>query len=337
MILVTGGAGYIGSHTLVELLEEGHEALVLDNLSNSSSESIRRVSEITGKTVSFIEGDLLDEDCLNKVFQDHDIDSVIHFAGKKAVGESVEEPLLYYENNVTGTINLLKAMRSHDVRKLVFSSSATVYGDPETVPIRESAPYAPTNPYGQTKRMIEQILIDLKASWQDFSVAILRYFNPIGAHESGRIGEDPSAIPNNLVPYVAQVAIGKRETLQVFGNDYPTPDGTGIRDYIHVMDLARGHVLALKKIEKEPCLGIYNLGTGQGYSVLEVVRAFEEASGKKVPCVIGPRRAGDIAVCYADARLARRELGFETKRDLSVMCRDLWRWQKNNPDGYETN
>lgn len=334
MILVTGGAGYIGSHTLVELLEAEYEVVVLDNLSNSSEESLKRVEEISGRTLHFVKADLLDKAALDRVFSEYPIESVIHFAGKKAVGESVEKPLLYYENNVTGTINLLQAMDKHGVKRLVFSSSATVYGDPAVVPIEETAILQPTNPYGRTKLMIERILIDLRNAREDFSVALLRYFNPIGAHESGRIGEDPAGIPNNLLPFVAQVAVGKREKLSVFGDDYPTVDGTGVRDYIHVVDLAKGHLLALKKIEEENLLGIYNLGTGNGYSVLEIVEAFEKAAGQKVPYEIVKRRPGDIAVCYADAAKAKGELGFEAKRGLEDMCRDTWKWQKNNPEGY---
>ncbi len=334
MILVTGGAGYIGSHTLVELLQADHEVVVLDNLSNSSEESLRRVMEITGRRLEFVKADLLDVDALEQVFNSYPIDSVIHFAGKKAVGESVAEPLLYYENNVCGTLNLLKAMRKHQVKRMVFSSSATVYGDPVSVPIQETAALQPTNPYGRTKLMIEQMLIDLKGSWENFSVAILRYFNPIGAHTSGRIGEDPAGIPNNLLPFVAQVAVGKREKLSVFGDDYATVDGTGVRDYIHVVDLAKGHLLALGKTGEENLLGIYNLGTGNGYSVLQIVHAFEEASDSKVPYEIVERRPGDIAVCYADSGRASKELGFAVEKGLTEMCQDTWRWQKNNPEGY---
>jgi UDP-glucose 4-epimerase len=334
MILVTGGAGYIGSHTLVELLQTDKEVVVLDNLSNSSEESLRRVMEITGRTLEFIKGDLLDTDVLDQVFSSYPIDSVIHFAGKKAVGESVAEPLLYYENNVCGTLNLLKAMKKHQVKRMVFSSSATVYGDPLSVPIQENATLQPTNPYGRTKLMIERMLIDLKDSWEEFSVVILRYFNPIGAHPSARIGEDPAGIPNNLLPFVAQVAVGKREKLSVFGEDYATEDGTGVRDYIHVVDLAKGHLLALRKTGEENLLGIYNLGTGNGYSVLQIIGAFEEASGIKVPYKFVDRRSGDIAVCYADSAKAHEELGFAAEKGLAEMCQDTWRWQKNNPEGY---
>lgn len=335
MIFVTGGAGYIGSHTLVELLKSGYEVVVYDDLSNSSEESLRRVKEITGKSFDFVKADLLDEDALERVFATYPIESVIHFAGKKAVGESVEEPLLYYENNVCGTMNLLNTMKKHQVKQMVFSSSATVYGDPACVPIEETATLQPTNPYGRSKWMIEQILMDLSRSWEDFSVALLRYFNPIGAHESGRIGENPSGIPNNLLPFVAQVAIGQRDKLRVFGADYPTLDGTGVRDYIHVVDLAKGHLLALKKVQEKKGLGIYNLGRGKGYSVLQIVKAFEKASGRKVPFEIDKRRPGDIAVCYAGVAKAREELGFVAQKGLPEMCQDIWRWQENNPKGYD--
>ncbi|QRN85557.1 UDP-glucose 4-epimerase GalE [Clostridia bacterium] len=334
MVLVTGGAGYIGSHTLVELLLAGYEVVVLDDLSNSSMQALDRVTEITGKCFDFVKVDLLDIAALEQVFEKYSFDAVIHFAGKKAVGESVEKPLLYYENNVCGTMNLLKMMKRYQVKRMVFSSSATVYGDPDCVPIEESARLQPTNPYGRTKLMIEQILMDLKNSWDDFSVVNLRYFNPIGAHESGKIGENPSGIPNNLLPFVAQVAIGQRDQLTVFGADYPTIDGTGVRDYIHVMDLAKGHLLALKKVETEKMQGLYNLGTGKGYSVLQIVKAFEEASGRKIPFEISARRPGDIAVCYADVTKAREELGFIAQKGLAEMCQDVWRWQENNPRGY---
>ncbi len=336
MILLTGGAGYIGSHTLVELARAGYETVIFDNFSNASLHVLPRLEKITGQPISFVVGDLLVEEDLENLFSAYpQIEAVIHFAGKKAVGESVESPLMYYENNVQGTISLLRAMQRHDIRKLVFSSSATVYGDPEEVPISESASLQPTNPYGRTKLMIEQILLDLKASWPDMSLAILRYFNPIGAHKSGLIGEDPAGIPNNLLPFVTQVAIGKRDKLSVFGSDYPTLDGTGIRDYIHVMDLARGHVAALEKMGQEPQQGIYNLGTGRGYSVLEVVASFASVSGIKIPYQLVDRRPGDIARCYADPAKAKRELSWEAQYGLDDMCRDAWHWQKNNPQGYE--
>jgi UDP-glucose 4-epimerase len=334
-ILVTGGAGYIGSHTCVELLNEGYNVVVIDNLSNSSKESLKRVQEITGKEITFYEGDILDRGILEKIFSNEDIESVIHFAGLKAVGESVAKPLEYYHNNVTGTITLCDAMRKHNVKELVFSSSATVYGSPETVPIKEDFPLSATNPYGRTKLMIEEILKDLYVADNEWNIVILRYFNPIGAHESGRIGEDPKDIPNNLLPYVSQVAVGKLDCLGVFGNDYDTPDGTGVRDYIHVVDLSIGHVKAIKKLKEKRGVLVYNLGTGKGYSVLEVVNCFEKVSGRKIKYTIKPRRPGDVAICYADATKAREELGFVTERDLAKMCEDSWRWQKNNPNGYE--
>ena len=334
-ILCTGGAGYIGSHTCVELLNEGYDVVVLDNLSNSSEESLRRVEQITGKSVRFYKADILDVDALNKVFDAENIDAVIHFAGLKAVGESVEKPLLYYQNNIAGTVNLCNVMSAHGVKNIIFSSSATVYGDPAFIPITEECPKgSPTNPYGWSKSMLEQILMDVQTSDPEWNVVLLRYFNPIGAHESGLIGEDPKGIPNNLVPYIAQVAVGKRAALGVFGNDYDTPDGTGVRDYIHVVDLARGHVKALAKLEPGTGVSIYNLGTGNGYSVLEVLHAYEAACGKELPYEIKPRRAGDIATCYCQATKALNELGWKAEKTIADMCADSWRWQSNNPDGY---
>ena len=336
-ILVTGGAGYIGSHTCVELLNAGYEVVVVDNLYNASRESLKRVEEITGKTLTFYEADILDRDKMNEIFDQENIDSVIHFAGLKAVGESVAKPLEYYYNNIAGTLVLCDVMRSHGVKSIVFSSSATVYGDPAFVPITEECPKGKiTNPYGQTKSMLEQILTDLNVADPEWKVILLRYFNPIGAHESGRIGEDPKGIPNNLVPYIAQVAVGKLERLNVFGNDYDTPDGTGVRDYIHVVDLAKGHVKAIEKMKETGGVQIYNLGTGRGYSVLEVLHAYEKACGKELPYVIRPRRAGDIATCYADPAKAEKELGWKAERGIEEMCADSWRWQKNNPDGYNS-
>ena len=334
-ILVTGGAGYIGSHTCVELLDAGYEVAVLDNLYNASKKSIDRIEEITGKKVAFYEKDMRDAQALAQIFATEKPECVIHFAGLKAVGESVEKPLEYYENNIGGTLTLLDAMRKNGCKNIIFSSSATVYGDPAFVPITEECPKgSPTNPYGWTKSMLEQILTDVNTADPEWNVILLRYFNPIGAHASGKIGEDPKGIPNNLVPYVAQVAIGKREKLGVFGNDYDTPDGTGVRDYIHVVDLARGHVKAIDKIKENPGVKIYNLGTGKGYSVLEVVKAFSIASGREIPYEIKPRRAGDIATCYADASLAEKELGWKATYDINDMCADSWRWQSQNPDGY---
>ncbi len=333
-ILVTGGAGYIGSHTCVELLNEGHDIVVVDDLSNSKKEALDRVEDITGKELVFHKASLLDEEALASLFEKHEIDAVIHFAGYKAVGESVEKPLSYYHNNITGTLTLCEVMKRFGIKDIVFSSSATVYGDPDEVPIREDFPLTATNPYGRTKLFIEEILRDLHVADQSWNVALLRYFNPVGAHESGRIGEDPNDIPNNLMPYISQVAVGKLEELSVFGNDYPTEDGTGVRDYIHVVDLAVGHIRALEKLDEEPGVVTYNLGTGSGYSVLEVIHAFEEASGQEVPYSITGRRPGDIAECYADPSKARSELGWEAKRDLIDMCRDVWRWQSQNPDGY---
>ena len=334
-ILVTGGAGYIGSHTCLELLKAGYEVTVVDNLCNSSEEAVKRVEKIAGKPVKFYQADILDREALNKIFDNEKIDSVIHFAGLKAVGESVAKPLEYYHNNITGTLILCDVMRNHGVKNIVFSSSATVYGDPAFVPITEECPKGQiTNPYGQTKSMLEQILTDFHVADPEWNVALLRYFNPIGAHESGLIGEDPKGIPNNLVPYIAQVAVGKLECLGVFGNDYPTHDGTGVRDYIHVVDLAVGHVKALKKIEEKAGVCIYNLGTGKGYSVLDVVKAYEKACGKEIKYEIKPRRPGDIATCYADASKAKKELGWEAERGIEEMCADSWRWQSANPDGY---
>lgn len=334
-ILVTGGSGFIGSHTVVELLEAGREVVVIDNLSNSSPVALNRVEEITGKQVVFYQADIRDREALEEVFVKEKIESCIHFAGLKAVGESVEKPWEYYDNNITGTLTLVDVMRKHHVKNIIFSSSSTVYGDPDSVPVTEESPLKKcTNPYGSTKFMLEQILTDIQTADPKWNVVLLRYFNPIGAHKSGRIGENPNGIPNNLMPYITQVAVGKRERLGVFGDDYDTPDGTGVRDYIHVVDLARGHVKALKKIEEKAGLCIYNLGTGQGYSVLDVVKNFEEASGVKIPYEILPRRAGDIAANYADASKALRELGWKAEYTLKDMCADSWNWQKNNPDGY---
>jgi UDP-glucose 4-epimerase len=335
-ILVTGGAGYIGSHTCLELLEKGNKVSVVDNLSNSSRESLYRVEELTGKAIDFFEVDLLDKDALAGVFTrlSPRVDAVIHFAGKKAVGESVEQPLLYYHNNITGTLTLCGVMARHGVKKIIFSSSATVYGDPATVPITEDFPLSCANPYGRTKLMVEEILRDIHVADGEWDICLLRYFNPVGAHKSGRIGEDPDGLPNNLMPYISQVAVGRLEQLQVFGNDYPTPDGTGVRDYIHVVDLARGHVAALDKLVESPGVVVYNLGTGKGYSVLEMVAAFAEVSGREVPYRIVGRRPGDIAACYADPAKAAEELGWTACHGLQEMCEDTWRWQKNNPRGY---
>ncbi len=334
-VLVTGGAGYIGSHTVLELLELGKEVVVVDNLSNSSEESLKRVSDITGKKPTFYNVDLLKENKLREVFEKHEIDSVIHFAGYKAVGESVQKPMMYYQNNIDSTLILCKLMKEFDVTNLVFSSSATVYGDPEEVPITEESSLSATNPYGRTKLFIEYILKDLYTSDESWNIALLRYFNPVGAHKSGRIGEDPNDIPNNLMPYVSQVAVGKLEQLSVFGDDYPTPDGTGVRDYIHVVDLAVGHLKAIEKLESNPGLVIYNLGTGKGTSVLDMVKAFENASGKSVNYKIAPRRPGDIATCYADPAKAEEELGWTAKRGIKEMCEDAWKWQSENPNGYK--
>ncbi len=334
-ILVTGGAGFIGSHTCVELLESGYDVVVVDNLSNSCEESLKRVEKITGKTVKFYNNDIADKDAMNKIFQENDIFGVIHFAGLKAVGESVQKPLEYYTNNIAGTLSMCQVMKENNVKNIIFSSSATVYGDPEFIPITEKCPKGQcTNPYGWTKSMLEQILTDLQYSDPEWNVILLRYFNPIGAHKSGIIGEDPNGIPNNLMPYITKVATGKLPQLNVFGNDYPTPDGTGVRDYIHVVDLAIGHVKALEKIKDNPGVKVYNLGTGKGYSVLEVVENFKEASGVDIPYVIAERRAGDIAECYADPSLAKEELGWEAQYGIREMCADSWNWQKNNPNGY---
>jgi UDP-glucose 4-epimerase len=333
-ILVTGGAGYIGSHTVLELLELGNEVIVVDNLSNSSKESLNRVESITGKSPIFYEQDLLDRAALENVFSSHKIDSVIHFAGYKAVGESVQKPMMYYQNNLDSTLILCEVMKKFDVKNLVFSSSATVYGDPESVPITEESSLTATNPYGRTKLFIEYILKDLYTSDDSWNIALLRYFNPVGAHKSGLIGEDPNDIPNNLMPYVSQVAVGKLKQLSVFGDDYPTPDGTGVRDYIHVVDLALGHLKAIDKLRSAPGLVIYNLGTGKGTSVLDMIKAFENASGKKVDYKIGPRRSGDIATCYADPAKAENELGWKAERGIKEMCEDAWKWQSENPNGY---
>ena len=333
-VLVTGGAGYIGSHTCVELLNAGKEVVVIDNLCNSCEESLERVKKITGKELTFYQADLLDRKAVEEVFEKEEIESVIHFAGLKAVGESVQKPLEYYYNNITGTLVLCDVMRKYGVKKLVFSSSATVYGSPKTVPIKEDFPLSVTNPYGRTKLMLEDIFRDFYVADPEWNIILLRYFNPIGAHKSGLIGEDPKGIPNNLTPYITQVAVGKLKEVGVFGNDYDTPDGTGVRDYIHVVDLAIGHVKALKKLEEEPKVRTYNLGTGQGYSVLEVIKAFSKACGKDIPYVIKPRRAGDIATCYADASLAEKELGWKAERELDEMCEDSWRWQSQNSNGY---
>ncbi len=334
-ILVAGGAGYIGSHTCVELLNAGYEVVVVDNLYNSSEEAVKRVENITKKAVKFYEVDLLDKDKLSHVFDQEKIESVINFAGLKAVGESVRKPLEYYHNNITGTLNLCDVMRNHGIKNIIFSSSATVYGDPAFVPITEECPKGQiTNPYGQTKGMLEPILTDLHVADPEWNVVLLRYFNPIGAHESGLIGEDPKGIPNNLVPYIAQVAIGKLEKLGVFGDDYPTHDGTGVRDYIHVVDLAVGHVKALKKLAPGSGVNIYNLGTGNGYSVLDVLHAYEKACGKALPYEIKPRRLGDIATCYCDASKAKNELGWVAEKGIEEMCADSWKWQSMNPDGY---
>ncbi|WP_226678980.1 UDP-glucose 4-epimerase GalE [Mesobacillus jeotgali] len=334
-ILVTGGAGYIGSHTCVELLNAGYEVVIVDNFANSKPASLKRIKGITGNDFTFYNIDLLDKEGLAKVFADHQIEAVIHFAGLKAVGESVSKPLQYYHNNITGTLILCEVMKEYGVKKLVFSSSATVYGMPEKMPITEEFPLSTTNPYGSTKLMIEQILKDVYVADDSWSIALLRYFNPIGAHKSGLIGEDPSGIPNNLMPYITQVAVGKLEKLQVFGNDYPTVDGTGVRDYIHVVDLAHGHLKALEKVLDDQGVEAYNLGTGTGYSVLQLVSAFEKASGKKVPYEIVDRRPGDIAECYADPSKAKEQFGWEAQLGVEEMCKDAWRWQEKNPHGYE--
>ena len=335
-ILVTGGAGYIGSHTGVELLENGREVVVVDNLCNSSEKSLERVKEITGRDVKFYKADILDKAALEEIFEKESIESVIHFAGLKAVGESVAKPWEYYNNNITGTLVLLEVMKNHGCKNIIFSSSATVYGDPAFVPITEECPKGVcTNPYGWTKSMLEQILTDIQKADKEWNVVILRYFNPIGAHISGKIGENPNGIPNNLMPYITQVAVGKLQQLGVFGDDYDTHDGTGVRDYIHVVDLAKGHVKALRKLEENAGLCLYNLGTGTGYSVLDMVKSFEKANGVPVPYAIKDRRPGDIATCYADASKAKNELGWEAENGIEEMCRDAWRWQSQNPNGFE--
>ncbi len=335
-ILVTGGAGFIGSHTCVELQQAGYDVVVFDNLCNSSEKSLKRVEAITGKPVKFYKGDILDRGALQQVFDKEQIDSCIHFAGLKAVGESVQKPWEYYENNIAGTLTLVDVMRNNGCKNIIFSSSATVYGDPAEIPITENCPKGQcTNPYGWTKSMLEQILTDIQKADNEWNVVLLRYFNPIGAHPSGTMGENPNGIPNNLMPYITQVAVGKLPELGVFGNDYDTPDGTGVRDYIHVVDLAKGHVKAIKKLEDNSGLNIYNLGTGVGYSVLDIVKNFEEANGIKIPYSIKPRRAGDIATCYSDATKAKEELGWTAEFGIKEMCADSWRWQKNNPNGYD--
>lgn len=335
-ILVTGGAGFIGSHTVVELQNAGYDVVVVDNLSNASVKALQRVEKITGRPITFYKEDILDRDALERIFSRENIDSCIHFAGLKAVGESVQKPWEYYNNNIAGTLTLVDVMRKHNCKNIIFSSSATVYGDPAFIPITEECPKGQcTNPYGWTKSMLEQILTDMQKADPEWNVILLRYFNPIGAHKSGTMGENPNGIPNNLMPYITQVAVGKLEKLGVFGNDYDTHDGTGVRDYIHVVDLALGHVKALKKIEEKAGLCIYNLGTGTGYSVLDIVKNFEEATGVKIPYEIKPRRAGDIATCYADAAKAKKELGWTAQYGIKDMCADSWRWQSNNPNGYE--
>ncbi|MBD8013498.1 UDP-glucose 4-epimerase GalE [Planococcus wigleyi] len=334
-ILITGGAGFIGSHAAVELLESGYEIVIVDNLSNSQIESISRVKDLTGKTFLFYQTDLLDDEGMEKVFAENEITAVMHFAGLKAVGESVEKPLMYYHNNITGTLNLCSIMEKYGVKNLVFSSSATVYGDPEQVPIDESSPLSATNPYGRTKLMIEEILQDLYVADSSWRIAILRYFNPIGAHISGRIGENPTGIPNNLMPYITQVAIGKREELQVFGNDYDTPDGTGVRDYIHVVDLVKGHIKALEYLEENDGIETFNLGTGKGYSVLDLINNFSSATKKEIPYKVVDRRPGDIGICYANPEKAKAKLGWTAEKDLQEMCQDSWKWQVENPNGFQ--
>ena len=334
-ILVTGGAGYIGSHTVLELLEAGYEVCIVDNFSNSCKESVERVNLITGKKADLYEADIRDKEALDEIFKKEKPEAVIHFAGLKAVGESVEKPLLYFENNLSGTLTLLRAMTGAGVKNIVFSSSATVYGKPKSVPIKEDFETSFTNPYGQSKLVIEDMLKAIYKSDPSWNIILLRYFNPIGAHESGLIGEDPKGIPNNLLPYVAQVAAGRLERVNVFGGDYDTPDGTGVRDYIHVVDLARGHIKAIEKIKEDPGLKTYNLGTGNGYSVLDIIKAFGKACGRDIPYSIGPRRAGDIDMCYADPSLAYEELGWKAQYSIDKMCEDAWRWQSKNPDGYK--
>lgn len=336
-ILVTGGAGYIGSHTCIELLNKNYEVIVVDNFSNSNIESIKRISKITNKNLTFYEIDLLNKEMLEKVFEENNIEAVIHFAGFKAVGESVTFPLRYYQNNITGTLNLCEIMNKHKVYKFVFSSSATVYGRQEKVPLTENLPMEATNPYGRTKLMIEEILMDIHISNPNWHIILLRYFNPIGAHESGLIGEDPNGVPNNLIPYVTQVAIGKLDKVNVFGNDYNTHDGTGIRDYIHVTDLAKGHLQALKKIIVSKGIHVYNLGTGKGYSVMDIIKAFERVSGKSIPYKVTSRRPGDVAISYADPSKAFKELNWQAEKDLDTMCTDSWKWQKANPNGFKGN
>lgn len=335
-ILVTGGAGYIGSHTCIELLKAGYGIIAVDNYSNSKPESLRRVREITGRDFKFYHADLLNEGNIEMIFEENDIQAVIHFAGLKSVKESITNPLYYYHNNITGTLVLCKVMQKYGVKRMIFSSSATVYGIPEKIPISETSPLGAINPYGRTKLMIEEILHDLYKSDNEWSIALLRYFNPIGSHESGRIGEDPNGIPNNLMPYITQVAVGKLQELRVFGKDYPTYDGTGVRDYIHIIDLVRGHLRALDKVMSTQGVGAYNLGTGIGYSVLDIVNAFEKVSGKKISYKIMNRRPGDAAICYADPSKAEEELKWVAERGIEDMCRDSWRWQSNNPNGYET-
>ena len=333
-ILVTGGAGYIGSHTSIELIEAGYDIVVVDNLSNSKIEAVKRVEKIVNREIKFYKADICDKDAMRKVFSENEIDAVINFAGYKAVGESVEKPLEYYENNIYGMLALLDVMREFKVKNLVFSSSATVYGNPKTVPITEDFPLSTTNPYGSTKLFIEYILKDLAKADKEFNIAILRYFNPVGAHPSGEIGEDPNGIPNNLCPYITKVALGKLEAVNVFGNDYDTPDGSGVRDYIHVVDLAKGHVMAVNKLLTNSGLFVVNLGTGRGYSVFEMISAFSKALGKEIPYVIAPRRAGDIATCYADTALAEELIGFKATKTIDDMCRDALKWQMKNPNGY---
>lgn len=334
-VLVAGGAGYIGSHTAIELLESGYEVVIVDNLSNSNSIVVDRIKELSGKEIKFYNIDITNKDEMHIVFKENNIESIIHFAALKAVGESVEKPIEYYSNNLISTLNLFELMREYGVKKFVFSSSATVYGDPHTCPILEDFPLSVTNPYGRTKLMIEQMLVDISKADKSLDIALLRYFNPVGAHKSGRIGEEPNGIPSNLMPYITKIAVGKLKELSVYGNDYPTHDGTGVRDYIHVLDLAAGHVKALQKLEENPGLVVYNLGTGKGYSVLDLVKAFSKASGKEIPYKIVGRRAGDVAMCYADSSKAEKELGWKAKYELEEMCQDSWRWQSMNPNGYE--
>ena len=333
-ILVTGGAGYIGSHTCVELLEKSYKVTIIDNLSNSKKIAINRIEEITGKSVEFIRGDILDEEKLDSVFAENNFDAVIHFAGLKAVGESVQIPLEYYNNNISGTLTLCRVMNKYNVKNLIFSSSATVYGLNQNVPFKEDFPTSATNPYGRSKLMIEEILSDLYNSDNSWNIVLLRYFNPVGAHHSGMIGEDPNGLPNNLMPFISQVAVGKLDKLRIFGDDYPTKDGTGVRDYIHVVDLAQGHLRAIDQLKKESGFKVYNLGHGQGYSVLEIIDSFKKETGKNIPYEVVERRAGDIATSYADANLAKEELQWETTKDISDMCRDSWNWQQKNPEGY---